>query len=95
MKAVYDRVLEVEEGFVRELDEYIEKFKIMSERRKEILHKKWSENVYKPLHYEINKEMSGPNLTSLSSKKCNLYKEYLEHVNKKVPGCAKTIALIH
>lgn len=53
-------------------------------RKKEILHKKWNENVFQPVRKQIDKEMNGPLFTELDRRKRALYRDYLEHVNKKV-----------
>ncbi len=53
-------------------------------RKKEMLHKKWSEQVHEPIKRQIDKEMHGPNYKELAQRKRELHKEYLEHVNRKV-----------
>ena len=57
---------------------------MLNHRKKELLHKKWTENVNEPIKREIDKEINGPNYLELMKRKRALHKEYLEHTNKKV-----------
>ena len=75
---------------------------ILDLRKKEMLHKKWSERVQEPIRTQIRTEMKGPVYPELDRWKRELHKEYLEHVNKKVPlfitslikACASVILYI-
>ena len=53
-------------------------------RKKELLHKKWTEGVYEPIRKQIDQQMHGPAYPNLVSRKRQQHKEYLEHVNRKV-----------
>ena len=57
---------------------------MLNHRKKELLHKKWTENVNEPIRREVDTEMNGPNYFELVRRKRELYKEYLEHTNRKV-----------
>lgn len=52
-------------------------------RKKELLHKRWTDKVYAPLESKINEEMKGEMYKELKKRKRQLYREYLEHLNKK------------
>ena len=53
-------------------------------RRRELLHKKWNEQVFTPITKQIQTEIDGPNYGELSRCKRGLHRDYLEHVNRKV-----------
>ncbi len=53
-------------------------------RKKEILHKRWSDRVYQPIRRQIVKQINTREFDELFQRKRELHKEYLEHVNKKV-----------
>ena len=53
-------------------------------RKKEILHKKWNEQVYSPIRSQIERSIAGPCYGEMARRKKILHKQYLEHVNKKV-----------
>lgn len=56
----------------------------LGSRKKEILHKNWSERVYEPIRKAIVKQMDSENYTNHKTRKDQLYREYIEHLNKKV-----------
>jgi len=51
-------------------------------RRKEILHKRWDENVYQPIQDQINRKLNAE-YDSFLERKINIYDQYLNVVNKK------------
>ena len=53
-------------------------------RKKELLHKRWTDRVYQPIRRQVVKEIKSREFGELFQRKRQLYKEYLEHVNKKV-----------
>lgn len=53
-------------------------------RKKEILHKKWAEQVAEPIRREIDQQMHSRRLPALERRRQQLYDDYLTHVNKKV-----------
>lgn len=57
---------------------------VLELRRREMLHKKWKEQVHRPISQQISREINGPNYAELASRKRELYRDYLEHVNRKV-----------
>ena len=70
--------------YVQDLQEYVDNHDYLGSRRKEILHKNWSERVYEPMRKAIIHQMDGDNYNQYKTRKDQLYREYIEHVNKKV-----------
>ena len=56
----------------------------MKLRKKEVLHKKWNERVYKPLRKKILGAMDGKDWMDVDRRKRELHKQYLEFTNEKV-----------
>lgn len=92
MKKIYDDVLETEDTFAKDMEGLVDHREILNVRKKEILHKKWRDAVDGPLSTEVTRVMNGPQYRDLVHRKRLLYKEYLEHVNKKGHVFLDTIA---
>ncbi|XP_006167710.1 protein FAM228A [Tupaia chinensis] len=75
---------------VKRLDKYFQHLDVFKERRKEMLHKKWVQNVAEPLQQRIMEKVisyKGP------EKKKENFEYYLKHTNKTVivpPFCDPT-----
>jgi len=69
---------------MQDLQDYVDNHQYLEERKKEILHKNWNERVYEPIRSAVIKEMESDNYTNYKNRKDQLYREYIEHVNKKV-----------
>lgn len=82
-KECYDGLLQTEDLYRQDFEFLGMDQMILNRRRQEMLHKKWTENVYEPIRCEVEKEVNGPELKELQARKRQLYKEYLEHINKK------------
>ena len=63
-------------------------------RKKELLHKRWTDRVYQPIRRQVVKEIKSSEFGELFQRKRQLYKEYLEHVNKKVELSVPTKILV-
>ncbi|XP_067946100.1 protein FAM228B-like [Watersipora subatra] len=83
VKKMYGAVLDREENLVKDMLDYVENHDYLEERKKEILHKNWTERVYQPIRKAIISEMDSQNYTNYKTRKDQLYREYIEHVNKK------------
>jgi hypothetical protein len=53
-------------------------------RKRELLHKTWSDRVYVPLRRKILDTMNGPDRSENYRRRQELYHQFLEHVNRKV-----------
>ncbi|CAH1798319.1 unnamed protein product [Owenia fusiformis] len=91
-RKLYDDLLHTENTFVRDVDEYLLYKKVLEERKKELLHKKWAERVHEPIRQQIVNEMNSFRYKELEKRKRELYKEYLEFTNKKGHVFLDTIA---
>jgi len=91
-RKMYEAVLDSENTFVKEIQDFLSHKDMLNQRKKELLHKKWTENVSEPISKEIDAEINGPNYLELMKRKRALHKEYLEHTNKKGHVFLDTIA---
>lgn len=84
-RKMYSDVLDTENTFVKQLDNMLYYKDMLSLRKRQLLHKKWTKRVYEPIRREIDGQMKSPraNYPELCSRKRQLHKEYLEHVNRK------------
>ncbi|XP_074651999.1 protein FAM228B-like isoform X1 [Tubulanus polymorphus] len=82
-KQMYNSILDVENSFVKDIDKLLQYKDELNLRKKEVLHKSYSEKVHEPIRKKINRAMSGPSYVELDKRKRQLHKEYLEFTNKK------------
>lgn len=82
-KEVYDGLLQTEDLYRQDFEFLGVDQMILNRRRQEMLHKRWTENVFEPIRCEVEREVNGPELKELEARKRQLYKEYLEHLNRK------------
>ncbi|KAI0208736.1 hypothetical protein LSAT2_006594 [Lamellibrachia satsuma] len=84
MKEAYESLLKREQAYVKDDLELFLEYNDMTEfRKKEILHKKWAEQVAEPIRREIDQQMHSRRLPALERRRQQLYDDYLTHVNKK------------
>ncbi|XP_064618457.1 protein FAM228B-like [Liolophura sinensis] len=76
-------LLQGEKTFVQDATEYLGNRSILELRRKELLHKRWSDEVYEPLRKKINDEMSSRHWPDVDRRKREMHKQYLEFSNRK------------
>uniref|UniRef100_A0AC11E361 Uncharacterized protein n=4 Tax=Caprinae TaxID=9963 RepID=A0AC11E361_SHEEP len=78
-EAVY-AILFRENCITKRLDVYFQHLDAFKERRKELLHKKWTENVAKPLQERIMEKVIS--YKALEKKKQENFEYFLKHTNK-------------
>ncbi|XP_071113817.1 protein FAM228B-like isoform X1 [Haliotis cracherodii] len=83
VKKLYGPLLEAETTFVKDVDEYLEDKDLLDLRKKELLHKKWNDQVYEPLRKQIIDVMDGYDWPDLDRRKREMHKQYLEFLNDK------------
>ncbi|XP_071113819.1 protein FAM228B-like isoform X2 [Haliotis cracherodii] len=88
VKKLYGPLLEAETTFVKDVDEYLEDKDLLDLRKKELLHKKWNDQVYEPLRKQIIDVMDGYDWPDLDRRKREMHKQYLEFLNDKVETAA-------
>lgn len=76
------KLLDNEQVLSKEIICILEGEEEISGRRKEILHKRWDENVYQPIQDQINRKLNAE-YDSFLERKINIYDQYLNVVNKK------------
>lgn len=81
-KKLYSPLLEEENGFVKEIDDFVTNKEYLDLRKKEMLHKKWNDRVYEPLQKEIYKEMK-KHYPRVESRKRTLYNNYVDYCNRR------------
>ncbi|XP_070567527.1 protein FAM228B-like [Ptychodera flava] len=81
-KKMYMSLLDEEEGFVKDVDDFVKNKEYLDLRKKEMLHKKWSERVYEPLQAQVYKEMK-QEYPEVERRKRNLHDDYVEYCNRR------------
>ncbi|KAG7239148.1 hypothetical protein INR49_029899 [Caranx melampygus] len=75
-------LLDTENGFMKELERFLSKRDVAELRRKELLHKRWTECVWFPLQKRVEEQVSS--CSPLEAKRRqSLYNLYLHHCNTK------------
>ncbi|NXE23800.1 F228B protein, partial [Ardeotis kori] len=81
--ASVQRILDRENTFVREVDRYLRHNDFLKLRKKEILYKKWLEDVSDPLLQRIEDKMSSQSSEEIRKRKEEQLSLYLNYRNKK------------
>ncbi|MED6293491.1 hypothetical protein CHARACLAT_011133 [Characodon lateralis] len=75
-------LLNRENGFMKELESYLTQRDIAELRKRELLHKRWTERVCFPLQKRVEERVSSCNLM-VAKKYQNMYGHYLRHSKSK------------
>ncbi|XP_034555107.1 protein FAM228A [Notolabrus celidotus] len=75
-------LLETEKGFIKELERFFSQRDVTELRRRELLHKRWTERVWFPLQRRVEERASdcGP---VEAKRRQSLFSHYLHHCNTK------------
>ncbi|ELU00333.1 hypothetical protein CAPTEDRAFT_217718 [Capitella teleta] len=79
----YEPVLEKEATFVQEMESKAAQKDMTNLRKKEMLHHKWQQKVFKPIRNQIDRAMHSSTYDEFAKRKRAIHKEYIEHNNKK------------
>ncbi|XP_063729605.1 protein FAM228B-like [Symsagittifera roscoffensis] len=79
---VYDPLLETENTFVKDINNFLSHRKLTQQRKKEILHKKWNDRVYEPMVDQIEQIMGGSYYPDLREVRLKEFDNYLQHRNQ-------------
>ena len=71
---------------MQDMETFVNRKDVMNLRKKEVLHKKWNERVYKPLRKKIIEAMDSNDWPEVDRRKREMHRQYLEFVNEKVGG---------
>lgn len=82
-KKLYTPLLETEATFVKEVGDYLAHKDLVDLRKKEVLHKRWSDQVYEPIRRKVLEAMDGTEWDHLDRRKREMHRQFLEHVNKR------------
>lgn len=82
-KKLYTPLLETESTFVKEIGDRLCYKELVDLRKKEVLHKRWSDQVYEPIRKKILEAIDGSDWQHLDRRKREMHKQFLEHVNKR------------
>lgn len=82
-RQLYSPLLQTENTFVKDVEDFITHREITNLRKKEVLHKNWNERVYKPLRKKIIEAMDSNDWPEVDRRKRELHRQYLEFTNEK------------
>lgn len=80
-QGMYDSLHERAKILEKECD--LEVHELHCQRKKEILHNRWTKDVYEPLKKDLATAIDNLSWTSVEAKKHHMYKCYLQYVNTK------------
>ncbi|XP_065057859.1 protein FAM228B-like [Rhopilema esculentum] len=83
VRNLYNTLLDNETELVESVDDYLAETEELQRRKRYLLMKDWTENVYNPLKASIDKEMESKNYRRLDKGKRKIYKDYLAYSNRK------------
>ncbi|XP_028253725.1 protein FAM228A [Parambassis ranga] len=78
-------ILKTEKDLMMDLDRFLSQRDVTELRRKELLHKRWTERVWFPLQKQVEERASSCGPVD-ARRRQSLYSHYLHHCNSK--GCA-------
>ncbi|XP_041660589.1 protein FAM228A [Cheilinus undulatus] len=81
-KRIIQPLLDTENSLVKEIERYFSQRDVTELRRRELLHKHWSENVWHPLQRRVKELVSRCSLVE-AKRRQSLYSHYLQHCNTK------------
>ena len=85
---VYQNMFQLVDNFVsvflQDIGHFLAYNNMYAIRKKELLHKKWINQVYRPIRQEILQAMIGQDWREVNRRRRQLFRQYLWHVNCKV-----------
>ncbi|XP_070705928.1 protein FAM228A [Pempheris klunzingeri] len=82
VKEMLQPLLDTENGFVKELERFLSQRDVTELRRRELLHKRWTERVWFPLQRRVEEQASSCSRAE-AKRRQSLYSHYLHHCNTK------------
>ncbi|XP_037837518.1 protein FAM228A isoform X6 [Kryptolebias marmoratus] len=83
VQEIIQPLLDAETGFMKELECFLTQRDVAELRRKELLHKRWTERVWLPLQRRVEEHVSS--CRSLEGRRRrSVYSDYLRHCNSKL-----------
>lgn len=82
MKEIIQPLMDTENTFMKELQSFLDQRDVTELRRKELLHKSWTEHVWFPLQRRVDEHLSSCGKME-AERQQSLYRNYLQHCNSK------------
>ncbi|XP_037606781.1 protein FAM228A isoform X2 [Sebastes umbrosus] len=82
VKDIIQPLLATENGFVKGLESFLSRRDVTELRRRELLHKRWTESVWFPLQRRVEEHVSSCSPVA-AKKRLSLYSDYIHHYNTK------------
>lgn len=79
-----EHLLNTENGFIKELEKVLNQHDVAELRRRELLHKQWTERRWLPLQKHLHQRVSSCGATDIKRRQ-SFYSHFLQHCNSK--GC--------
>ncbi|KAL8624905.1 hypothetical protein ACOMHN_016201 [Nucella lapillus] len=76
-------LLDTEKTFVKDVKSYLDHKDMLDLRKKELLHKNWTNRVFEPIREKIVGAMNSDDWPDKDRRRRELHRQYLEHINKK------------
>ncbi|XP_031177759.1 protein FAM228A isoform X3 [Sander lucioperca] len=83
VKATIQAILDTENGFMKELERFLSQRDVTELRRRELLHKRWTERVWFPLQRRVERHVSSCSPVAVK-RRLSLYSHYLHQCNTKL-----------
>ncbi|KAM6906778.1 protein FAM228A [Lycodopsis pacificus] len=81
-KEITQPLLDTENGLVQDLERFLSQRDVTELRRRELLHKRWTERVWLPLQRRVEEHASSCSPAAVKRRQ-SLYSHYLHHCNTK------------
>ncbi|BFZ09938.1 hypothetical protein BsWGS_12977 [Bradybaena similaris] len=82
-KQLYTTFMETERTFVKKLEDFLIHKEFTDLRKKELLHKRWTDEVYEPIRMKILDTIDKSDWNSIDYYKREKHKKFLEHLNRR------------
>lgn len=77
-----EQLLNTENGFIKELEKVLNQHDVAERRRRELLHKQWTERLWLPLQKQLHQRVSSCGAIDMKRRQ-SLYNHFLQHCNSK------------
>ncbi|XP_026196833.1 protein FAM228A isoform X2 [Anabas testudineus] len=81
-RKIINPLLDTEKGFAKELERYLSQWDVTQLRRRELLHKRWTEQTWFPLQRRVE-ERASSGRPAEAKRRQSLYNQFLDHCNAK------------
>ncbi|KAK7906907.1 hypothetical protein WMY93_015519 [Mugilogobius chulae] len=82
IKEIVEQLLNTQNGFVKDVEDVLNQHDFTMLRRRELLHKHWTERLWLPFQKQLNQRVSSCGASEIQRRQ-RLYSQYLQHCNSK------------